>query len=69
MSQPGTSGIEQSVVSTRKQAEEPTDSAKPAKNVQNPGRGKQVHHTEGKAEAWSGMRKEKKKAPRTSLTK
>ncbi|KAG5883599.1 hypothetical protein JTB14_025173 [Gonioctena quinquepunctata] len=58
--EPGTSGIEQSAVSTQEQAEKSADSAKPAKIVQNPGRGKQVPQTEGKARAWRGMGKEKK---------
>ncbi|KAG5863572.1 hypothetical protein JTB14_010935 [Gonioctena quinquepunctata] len=48
MSEPGTSGIEQSVVSTKEYVEKPADGVKPAKNVQNPGRGKQVPQTEGK---------------------
>ncbi|KAG5877835.1 hypothetical protein JTB14_018071 [Gonioctena quinquepunctata] len=68
-SEPGTSGIEQSAVSTQKQAEKPADIAKPSKNVQHPGRGKQMPPTEGKAEARRGMRKEKEKDPRTTLTK
>ncbi|KAG5878285.1 hypothetical protein JTB14_033086 [Gonioctena quinquepunctata] len=68
-SEPGPSGIEQSAVSTKEQAEKPADSAKPTKNVQNPGRGKQVPLTEGKAKACRGMKKKKKKAPRTSPTK
>ncbi|KAG5872841.1 hypothetical protein JTB14_017522 [Gonioctena quinquepunctata] len=48
---PGNSGIKQSAVSTKEQAE------------------KLVPQTERKAKAWSGMRKDKKKAPRTLVTK
>ncbi|KAG5868710.1 hypothetical protein JTB14_030499 [Gonioctena quinquepunctata] len=61
-------GIEQSVVSTTKQSEKPADGAKLAKNVQNPGRGKQVPQIEKKTNAWSDMRKDRNKALKTSLT-
>ncbi|KAG5876430.1 hypothetical protein JTB14_010283 [Gonioctena quinquepunctata] len=68
-SEPGTSGIEENAVSSKEQAGKPAVSAKPAKNVQHPSRGKQVPQTEGKARVWRGMRKEKQKAPKTSPTK
>ncbi|KAG5860948.1 hypothetical protein JTB14_035903 [Gonioctena quinquepunctata] len=57
-----------SAVSPEEQAGKSIDSPKPARNVQIPGRGKHVPLTEEEAKAWRGMRKEKKKAPRTSPT-